>query len=355
MLQSDLKDTVNSVWNSAVTSFSSKQDNRLILHGDRIVVPGTFCYAVKVLPEPLAFEEIVEVPANKFIQLLGAAPAGELSIQIDGGKLTLRSGRFRGVIPIKVLTSLPEPPEVSEQHATRIGVDDMLWGMLNNAAEFADNAGSNQFELTCLSIGPQGLFACNRISLIHYNNFNQDFNKTFLIPKNVMMCAGKMGGTPSQITAYDRYIGIDWENGFVLCPSTDVDYPVEHIFDILQKARGGGSVWECERGDIEDAVNRVALLSDRVSLYFMERRLVVKSLGDIQTSDIVMGKTTGGLEGRLDLIMPISEIKLLLSVCSSNTIKWVFDGGKLEEGENGVLLWSGEGGFECCSMMTVQQ
>jgi hypothetical protein len=226
--------------------------------------------------------------------------------------------------------------------------------MFNNAAEFADNAGSNQFELTCLSIGPQGLFACNRISLIHYNNLNQDFNKTFLIPKNVMMCAGKMSGTPSQITAYDKYIGIDWEDGFVLCPSTGVDYPTEHISVILQKARGGGSVWECERDDIEDVINRAALLNGRVSFHFMERRLVVKSLGDIQMSDVVMGKATGDLSGGLDLIMPISEIKLLLSVCGS-TIKWVFDGGKLGEGENGVLLWSGGGGFECCSMMTVQQ
>jgi hypothetical protein len=350
MLKSEIKNLAGNLWGAVAAvegcvTKSAGGSTSVFLDKSRIIVHGPYGYGEAMFPEELPLERPVSVPGNELMQLLNAVPEGEVALQMSDSGLVIRSGRFRGTLAAHQLEEedMPDVPELGEEKAV-LDMDEASWLVLNRASDFADSASSNMAELTSLYWGPEGLMACNRISLIHYPRMIME--NEMLVPKFSIAGANKMGMAPQRAAFGSYHIQWAWPDCQIITPSAVSDYPVQRLLDIMDSAEKGESRWSCEHSDLFDAVNRISMLHDQMSISIQRKRMILKSLGTIPSNEIIIGELYGEDLSDRSFIFSVAEAKRLLTL--SDTINWKLGGG---DSKNLLLVKTDD--FAGCSALTV--
>jgi hypothetical protein len=114
----------------------------------------------------------------------------------------------------------------------------------------------------------------------------------------------------------------------------------------MDSAEKGESRWSCEHSDLFDAVNRISMLHDQMSISIQRKRMILKSLGTIPSQEIIVGELYGKDLSDKSFIFSVAEAKRLLTL--SDTVNWKMGGG---DSENLLLVKTED--FVGCSALTL--
>lgn len=343
MDKSDLKRKFGGLWNvlataSGLTSKDFGAGARCRFSQNLLQIQTPNLYAEAAWLEDYG---TTEFRGDELITIINALPDGEVRIQVvDDAKMVLRSGKFRASLSLVEATKELKALEFSV--VKREAIPEDLAQALFFAADFADSSNTNLQELTGVYWGPEGLVACNRLSLVFYPEIKRP--STVLIPKTVLLGLQKMEMPLTGVYFSDNNL-LRWEfdGAHITSTSLNMQYPMENIKRLLQRSLDTRMQWSCDIDKLKEAVNR-ASVSEQILFSFQKNRLVVKSTGNIQTTEMVPGTTNGeDFSGRM-FVFNVAEAKRILSV--SDKVEWGLSG---EDGL-GVLMVRGDNFYSVSSL-----
>lgn len=335
------KAAVVAFWNAVRASFAGNEETALCLHENKLYAQSQYRYALLEIGETVDRNPIW-LPAEKFITLLKAAPGDTVHLRKTPKGVQLHTGAFRGVVPL-LETGMEPPVDLDEAESVRVSGE--LWAGLVTAAEFAAEDENCRFSsLLNVLLCSDGLFGCNLLSVVHFPKIQRE--KALSIPRASILAANKWGAPPTHMEIDDYYIRWVWrDGGFLLTPTIMSDeYPLENIHKIDAASLYNKIAVDFDSQAMLSAIGRAARFHDQAVLIFQKNRVIVKSVWDVETTEVVPAKTEGKTQDQ-PFIISVTEARRFLNL--SPRSKWLFGGGELEN-----IIRSEHNGFFCCTMLT---
>ena len=323
----ELKEALNNLWNvvGTVEGCTSKTGTiSTYLNAQQAVVAGPYGYGQLNLTDELPIEDWLQIPAAETKKVLDAL-SGDYVLDVADNKITFRAGRFRAIVP-SMGTTGPEKVNTQEENPVEVS---SVWQILLTVSEFASMPNASSMpELTNIYWGPEGIWACNRISMM--NHTLEALDSPLLILRSALMGLSKMAEIPTHVS--DRPDSLLWTfpSGSVITPKILGEYPIENLMKIFD--REILYHWSCNHGELKSAADRAGSLADEVLLQFKAGKLFIRTTENVESQSIVAGKWQGeSCDSALK--MSIAELKRFLSF--SNEVNWAMNESVLyQEGEN---------------------
>lgn len=323
MNKTQLKQTINNMW-SAVSLFGNSNLS-LILNEASIMVEGNGCQCWMHADLPLSSS--IQISGEAVLKILNAAPNEELQLNQTETTLSFRSGKFKASVAIIDQKEIPDT-FITNDSFSSVDISEEAWTAYTKAVQFTLNAAStNNPEFACIYQDSNGIWACNRISMIHLKKPIQK-NTELMLPRAAIQAIQKIDKQPSHVNVNtDSLIFVfdqSAEGGEIECAlsAQPEDFPIKEILNIFDN-KSKKSKWTCKKKDLEEAVQSVGTLSESVQLIFQEKRLIIKATDKILSQYQVMGKLAGDSPDSYSIMT--EEIKRIVSFSSQDEITWEID------------------------------